>query len=113
MENKKSSWLYSDKELTKELTESAINRFSIKHKVVYFYDGNNGDKHLLVGYTTKCDSEIYQVLGVSLSQCHLKLNGNTWKNSIKNINELLERMIMPETGLDLVELFNKVDVFTF
>lgn len=73
MENKISEYLFLDKELKNGVS---FEQVKLWNKAIhngcranYFYDGNNGDKHLFVGYA-EFDNSV-QVLGINLTQCHL------------------------------------------
>lgn len=96
-----STHLYSDEGLNTPLSETQVK----SGKLMYFYDGNNGDKHLFVGYTEKATGVEY-AMGVNLSQCHFAP-----KFSYKNANQVASEMFVPKNGKELQALFNKVTCY--
>lgn len=109
---KQSSRLFKDKQLDVPLTEKDVEALYDKHgfiKVKYFFDGNNGDRHLMVGFTTDENGDVNQLLGVNLSQCYLTGSYNGYSNA----NKVVEDMKMPANGQELAGLLNKVMVYTF
>lgn len=102
--------LYADKNLDVLLTsDKVIKAQSINgNKVVYFWDGNNGDRHLIVGHTTDLKGNINTVLAINLGQSYL--DGSY--NSFSNANKAAESLKMPKNGSELVSMFNQIKVFT-
>ncbi len=110
--NKNSNWLYADKELDNALTTEQLLKYRPKNggrKVVYFYDGNNGDKHLVVGHTENSDRSIKEVLAINLSQCYL--SGSY--DSHLTANKLAEDLVQPKCGSEVVEMFSQVRVYSW
>lgn len=106
---KNSTELYADRNtkifLDAKSVISAFENCSVK----YFYDGNNCDKHLIVGHTKKDDGEIDTVLAINISQCHI----NGGYDCYKNVNQLLSDIKLPETGSDLVRMFRNVRIWSY
>lgn len=106
--SKQATGLYADKDLKVNLTDKGFDKVW-SGKVIYFWDGNNGDKHLIVGHTVDSKGNVETVLAINLSQSYL--SGSY--DSFANANKLAENMIQPEDGSELVSLFNKVKVFNW
>lgn len=116
-----STHLYADKALTKGLEAKTIEKFfesyfKGKRKTpLYFYDGNNGDKHMLVGWTkdySKKNSPIEYLLGVNLTQCHLASRGY-YDNFYKTADAVVEDMKPITNGMELMTTLNKVSLYSF
>lgn len=100
-----SSWLYSDARLKKPLASRVVLKTKFgKNNPVYFYDGNNGDKHLLVGRLENA------VLGVNLTQCHMFETGIGSSLSVRNITEELNTK-RDFNEKDVVNMLNEVTVY--
>lgn len=103
-----SNWLYADKNLENAIDSDSIKKVS-QAKVVYFFDGCNGDRHLVVGYTRKSNGEINTVLALNLSQSYLDGSYNGYSNA----NKAAESLMVPKNGSELVAMFNNVKVFNW
>ncbi len=105
---KNSKWLYSDKDLNGVLTKEQVEKAQ-QSKVVYFWDGNNGDKHLVVGHTTDGKGNIATVLAINLHQSYLSGTYGGYSNA----NKACEALRVPKNGSELVYMFNNVRVFNW
>lgn len=105
---KNSISLYANEGLTDYLTAKTVKQACDACAVKYFYDGNNGDKHLIVGHTMKGD-EIDTVLAINISQCHVTGRYDCYKNA----NQLIADMKLPATGIELVHMFRAIHVWSY
>jgi hypothetical protein len=108
MENQTAKYLYSDKNLNNNLRADFVNKLS-DGVVVYMYDGNNGDKHLVTGYTLNNDGGVESVLAVNLSQSYLSGEYSSYKNA----SDAVKNMLNPKNDLELVKLLRNVRVYSF
>lgn len=106
---KNSTQLYADKDLKTFLTAKTVKLAFDNCSVKYFYDGNNGDKHLIVGHTTKVDGSIDTVLAINISQCHISGSYNCYNN----VNKVIADMKLPQTGQDFVRMFRTIGVWNY
>lgn len=118
--NKKSSWLYKDKKFEKELTAEEVMKYLTGNssRPFYFYDGGNGDKHLLTGAYWDYNENMQYVQGVNLSQCHAVKSG--FGDTFKNVSELAERFfektqneIPREYSRSILKLLQDVRTYTW
>ena len=94
--NPQSSWLYKDKTFKNKLTKKQIEKWWKKRTPFYFYDGNNGDKHLLVG---KLENG---VLAINLSQSHIFSDYESHQNVNDIIAKLNDQDITPNFFINLM-----------
>lgn len=117
--NTNASWLYADKALTKKLNSLTVEKFfesywkGARKTPLYFYDGNNGDKHMLTGWSKDWQTnEVEWVMGVNLTQCHLASRG-VYDNCYKTADAVAEDMKPIENGMDLMSALNKVRTYNW
>lgn len=111
-----STFLYKDSNFKKPWTIEDLEAVNKGTRIRYAFDGNNGDKWIIINWcyeyvegTNYKQKEVTTVLGINISQNHMKAHKNQFLNNhYKNADEMFNNLILPENPLELVRFMRNV-----